>query len=411
MKRVECKTRHKRKHTEDEELEGWDRSTEHHSYAPVAYRVFSEDLGALDAAAAKVENLLRQTPGTIYVDNPLRVKPTDLQVTINRDKAGIIGLSSTDVERDVRLGAAGLVVGRVRTEGGGDDLPIHVSLDTQSERPDPQVFDHIWIDTPGGAVVPLGQVATVQLDTGITQIRHYDRKRFVAVGAFVQPGYNVQRVNQDALTRIRTADMGNGVMIEVAGERESSSEAFSGIELLVIVTIFGFIGVLILEFRSFRGIIIVMSIIPMGLIGALLMLFAFHEAFSFTATVGLIAHTGIEIKNSLLLVDFANLLRSRGMGLEEAVREAGKMRFLPILLTSLTAIGGLIPLISEYNPLYSPVAMVLIGGIVSSTIAARFVTPVLYKLLAPKIEIEEEVVTFDPTRTGSPGRGVTEKSP
>jgi multidrug efflux pump subunit AcrB len=82
----------------------------------------------------------------------------------------------------------------------------------------------------------------------------------------------------------------------------------------------------------------------------------------------------------------------------EAVREAGKMRFLPILLTSLTAIGGILPLIIEYNPLYSPLAMVLIGGIVSSTVAARFVTPVLYKLFPPKISVhEEEIVTVDPT--------------
>ena len=251
-------------------------------------------------------------------------------------------------------------------------------------------------------MIPLGQVASSQLDTGITQIRHYDRKRFVAVGAFVEPGYNVQRVNQAALARIRAADLGPGVTIEVAGEQESSAESFGGIGLVVIVTIFGFIGVLILEFRSFKGILIVMSIIPMGVIGSLLMLFFFHESFSFTATVGLIALTGIEIKNSLLLVDFANLLRSRGMGLTEAVREAGKMRFLPILLTSLTAIGGLVPLIIEYNPLYSPLAMVLIGGIISSTIAARFVTPVLYKLFPPKISVqEEEIVTVDPTE-GAP---------
>jgi len=89
-------------------------------------------------------------------------------------------------------------------------------------------------------------------------------------------------------------------------------------------------------------------------------------------------------------------------GLIEAVREAGTMRFLPILLTSLTAIGGLLPLIIEYNPLYSPLAMVLIGGIISSTIAARFVTPVLYRLFPPKIRVEEEeIVTADPTE-GAP---------
>ena len=102
-------------------------------------------------------------------------------------------------------------------------------------------------------MIPLGQVASSQLDTGVTQIRDYDRKRFVAVGAFVEPGYNVQRVNQAALARIRAADLGPGVTIEVAGEQESSAESFGGIGLVVIVTIFGFIGVLILQFLLLQG--------------------------------------------------------------------------------------------------------------------------------------------------------------
>ena len=128
----------------------------------------------------------------------------------------------------------------------------------------------------------------------------------------------------------------------------------------------------------------------MGIIGALTMLWIFHESFSFTATIGLIALTGIEVKNSLLFVDFANLLRQQGQPLDQALLEAGRMRFVPILLTSMTAIGGLIPLIVEYSPLYSPLAMVLIGGIISSTVMARLVTPVMYKLLPPQIETQEE---------------------
>jgi multidrug efflux pump subunit AcrB len=104
--------------------------------------------------------------------------------------------------------------------------------------------------------------------------------------------------------------------------------------------------------------------------------------------VGLIALTGIEVKNSLLFVDFANLLRAQGRPLEDAIREAGRMRYIPIVLTSLTAICGLIPLIIEYSPLYSPLAMVLVGGILSSTLLTRFVIPAVYKLFAPVVEIE-----------------------
>ena len=108
---------------------------------------------------------------------------------------------------------------------------------------------------------------------------------------------------------------------------------------------------------------------------------------SFVAIIGIIALAGIEVKNSILLVDYTEQLRAMGKTLDEAIQEAGETRFVPIILTTMTAIGGLIPLAIEFNPLYSPLAWVLIGGLISSTILTRVVTPVLYKLLAPKIKV------------------------
>jgi multidrug efflux pump subunit AcrB len=136
----------------------------------------------------------------------------------------------------------------------------------------------------------------------------------------------------------------------------------------------------------------VLSVIPLGIIGAILILLLFGQTLSFTATIGLIALAGIEVKNSILLVDFTNQLRQEGASLDEAIQKAGEIRFVPILLTSLTAIGGLIPLVIEYSPLYSPLALVLIGGLISSTLLSRLVTPVMYKLLPPKIEKEGDLV-------------------
>jgi multidrug efflux pump subunit AcrB len=98
---------------------------------------------------------------------------------------------------------------------------------------------------------------------------------------------------------------------------------------------------------------------------------------------------GIEVKNSILLVDFTNQLRARGVALDEAIERAGRVRFFPILLTTLTALGGLLPLALEGSPLYSPLAIVIMGGLVSSTLLARLVTPVLYKLLAPEVQLED----------------------
>jgi len=150
------------------------------------------------------------------------------------------------------------------------------------------------------------------------------------------------------------------------------------------------IAILILEFRNFKSTLIVLSVIPSGIVGAILMLLLWGETLSFTAVIGFIALVGIEVKNSLLLVDFTNQLREEGFGLEEAIREAGEVRFVPIVLTSLTAIGGLVPLVVEYSELYSPLALVLIGGIISSTLLARLVTPVMYKLLPPTISPVKE---------------------
>ncbi|MFM8488037.1 MAG: efflux RND transporter permease subunit, partial [Bacteroidota bacterium] len=170
------------------------------------------------------------------------------------------------------------------------------------------------------------------------------------------------------------------------GEQESAERSFKGIETIITVAVFGLMAVLILEFGTFKSTLIVLSVIPLGIIGAVAMLLLAGYPFSFTAVVGLIALMGIEVKNSILLVDFTNQLRQEGRSIDEAVQEAGEIRFVPILLTSLTAIGGLLPIAVEENPLYSPLAYVLIGGLISSTLLSRIVTPVLYKLLAPKVE-------------------------
>ena len=118
---------------------------------------------------------------------------------------------------------------------------------------------------------------------------------------------------------------------------------------------------------------------------AVLALWLTGNSLSFVATIGLIALAGIEVKNTILLVDFTNQLRAEGMELNQAIKEAGEIRFLPIILTSLTAIGGLLPIAISTNPLIAPLAIVMIGGLISSTLLSRVVTPVIYKLIPPKV--------------------------
>jgi multidrug efflux pump subunit AcrB len=171
----------------------------------------------------------------------------------------------------------------------------------------------------------------------------------------------------------------------MGGEFESRQDTFMGFGTILIITLFLFIAILVLEFKTFKSTLIVLSVIPVGLVGALIALWITGNSLSFVALIGLIALAGIEVKNSILLVDFTNQLRKEGKPLEEAIREAGEIRFLPIILTSLTAIGGLMPIAISTNPMLSPLAIVIIGGLISSTLLSRIITPVIYKLLPPRI--------------------------
>jgi multidrug efflux pump subunit AcrB len=202
----------------------------------------------------------------------------------------------------------------------------------------------------------------------------------------VRSGYNTDRLTRRLLARLDTLVLPRGYHIVAAGEIESRQESFGGMGGAIILATFAMLAILVLEFRTFRSTLIVASVIPLGIAGGILALFLTGNTLSFTATIGFVALIGIEIKTSILLVDLTNQLRAQGLALDAAIRRAGEVRFLPIVLTSLTAIGGLLPLALQGQALYAPLAWVIIGGLVSSTLIARIVTPVMYQLLAPRIE-------------------------
>jgi multidrug efflux pump subunit AcrB len=351
--------------------------------APIAIRLFSEDLDTLRSLAFRVEDLLKKTPGTIYVNNELTTLKTDLRVKVNKEKAGLLGVPVHEIDQTIRLAVAGLNIGTYRKENG-DEYNITVML-PREERQTFDAFSKVYVSSVTGASIPLSQVADIRFETSPVTIKHYDKDRFAVTTAFVQSGYNTSKLTQGLLKQLDTMHFPANSHYVAAGEVEASQESFGGLGTIVLITIFGILGTLILEFKTFRGTLIVLSVIPLGIIGAVLMLLATGYTFSFVAVIGLIALIGIEVKNSILLVDYTDQLRKQGMSLDKAIQEAGETRFVPIILTTLTAIGGLLPLVLENNPLYSPLALVIIGGLISSTLLTRVVTPVLYKLLAPKI--------------------------
>lgn len=352
--------------------------------APIEMRIQGANLDTLEKIGKSVETLMKKMGGTKYVTNDLKYERADINIDIDREKAGLYGLTSGEIAKTVRMAIAGLDIGDLR-DGDGDEKSIKITIGQNKENAIDN-FNRINITSFSGALVPLKNVATISFKPSAPIIRHFNKERFALVNSFVQPGYNTEKLTDEILEKIdNEIKLPQGYKLVAAGERESREESFGGLGTIIILTVFGLLAILILEFRTFKSTLIVLSVIPMGIIGALLALFFAGETMSFVATVGIIALAGIEIKNSILMVDYTNGLRAQGKPLYEAVLDGAETRFLPILLTSLTAIGGLTPLVLEASPLISPLAIVLIGGLISSTLLSRLVTPVLYYLIPPKI--------------------------
>jgi multidrug efflux pump subunit AcrB len=349
--------------------------------APIAIRVKGPEVEGVRQIAAQIEDLLRHVPGTRNVNNASRASRTDLKVDVDEAKAALLGITPGTVDRVVRLAVAGESVGDfLDTDGESYPITLRLPLDAHHA---PDTLDEIYIPTATGAAVPVAQVATLRFDASPARIDRFDRLRSATVTAYPQSGFLTSNLTTETMRRVAELDLPPGYTVEAGGQTEASTRSFSGIGSAALVAVFGIFAVLILEFRSFKASLIVASVIPLGILGGILGLFVSGYTLSFTAMIGMIALVGIEIKNSILLVDFTNQLRERGTPLREAIETAGEVRFLPILLTSVTAIGGMLPLAVQGSGLYSPLACVIIGGLITSTLLSRLVTPACYLLLAP----------------------------
>jgi multidrug efflux pump subunit AcrB len=355
--------------------------------APISIRVFGDNLDTLRKLSFEVEQIIRSNPGSIYVSNELNVLKTDIKVNINKEKARTLGIFTADIDKTVRMAIAGLQVGTY-TDEKGDDYNVIVDV-ARDKFPNLDVFKNLFVNNALGVPIPLNQVSTIQFGTSPTAINHFNKIRFANVTAYTKKNVLANNVLKTVVPKLDSLHFPDGYYYKLSGEAESEGDAFGGgFFTVILLTIFLFVAVLILQFKTFKGTLIVLSVIPLGVVGGVTMLWLSGNPMSFNAIIGFIGLAGIEVKNSILLVDFTNQLREQGIELTKAIEQAGEIRFLPVVLTSLTAIGGLIPLALNPNPLISPLALVIIGGLISSTLLSRIVTPVVYKLLPPKIDIK-----------------------
>ncbi|MBZ6379955.1 multidrug transporter AcrB [Pacificimonas flava] len=356
--------------------------------APLAVRVTGPDLQEIRRISGEVATLFRTHAGTRDVENPLSENRIDLNLGLDRDKAAILGVAPEAVRETVRLSLLGQRGGTFRDEEG-DSYPVTVRL-PMGERRQAEALRDIYVPTTSGDIVPLGQLADPFLESVPPRIDRYQLERVNVVTSFVREGFLASKVLADLEPELAAIDLPPAYAIGFGGEAEATAESFAGLGLIAMLAVAGVFAVLVAEFGRFRETIVVAGVIPLGFFGGLIALWITGNSISYTGVIGFIALIGIEIKNSILLVDFTSKLRARGMGLREAVEEAAEIRFLPVLLTSVTAIGGLMPLALGGTALYAPLSIVIIGGLISSTLLSRIVTPVMYLLIARRNAADED---------------------
>lgn len=356
--------------------------------ANIVVRVFGENQDTLRSLSFKVEEILRKHPGTFYINNELNAYKSDVKIKIDKEKARTLGVLTSDVDKVIRMAVAGLNIGDY-IDDRGDSRNVIITL-PREKFSNLNTLKNLYVNNIQGTPVQIDQIATVAFETSPTAINHFNKSRFAKVTSLTKDNVLANDILKDIVPELNKLKLPAGYYYKLSGEAESEGDALGGNFLSVILLSgFLFIGVLLLQFKTFKGIIIVLSIIPLGILGGVAFLLLTGNPMSLVSIIGFIGLSGIQVKNSLLLVDFTNQLRAEGHSIDEAINMAGETRFLPVVLTSITAICGLLPIALNPNPLIAPLAIVLIGGLISSTILSRIVTPVLYKLIPPRLEREE----------------------
>ncbi len=351
--------------------------------APIAIRIFGDNLSMLRRISRDVENMIAAIPGTININNPMSTSKTDLHVKIDRAKAGILGVPLVEIDRTVRASIAGLPVSGYRdAEGKEYNITVRLPVGNSPRITD---FDKIYVASVTGAQIPLKQIARLEFRATPMIIDHHDLERNVMVTADMMKGYSVDDAGRVLIRKLDNYNWPNSYRYAAGGELESREESFGGMMQAVIIAMLAIFGVLVLQFRSYLQPVIVFAAIPLAIIGSIIALLITGNSFSFTAFVGLTSLVGIVVNNSIILVDYTNQLRAEGKATVAALKEASETRFIPILLTTGTTIGGLLPLTLGGGSLWAPMGWTIIGGLFVSTFLTLIIVPVLYKLFITKL--------------------------
>lgn len=347
--------------------------------SPIVMEVKGDNLDTVRELTLQLEDIIKNTEGTREVTNSFTGGKSEIQVHVDRQKIAQYGLYPAQVSSTIRMAVDGCVVSRYKVEGDNVDIRVRYAEESREKMKD---LEAITIATPRGNRVPISEIATLEISEGPMKILRHDDERLGRVTAQIT-GRDLGSVNRDVKAKTASIHLPSGYYIESGGQNEDMLEAFSSLALALLLAIILVYAVMAIQYESLFDPLVIMFAVPTCIIGVIAALVITGKAFSVPSFIGGIMLVGIAVGNAIVLVDYVKQLREGGMERDIALVEAGAIRLRPILMTSLTTILGLVPLslgFAEGSEAQQPMAIVVIGGLLASTVITLVLVPVVYSL-------------------------------
>lgn len=349
--------------------------------AKIILRVSGKNLERINEVTDNLKKEIKELAGTINVRDDMPDKTYQLEVKIDENKASSLGITKYDVQKQINISLYGSDASVYRRNG--EEYDVRVKSDIKNVA----LLENLKIKSSlTGNKVPLSEFATVGVSSKTDTINTYKREQTISVLVDLLPGYNATEmentIEADVLPKVDTT----GTKIKFEGEREDVKENFSAVGLLFLVALFMIYLILFVQFNSFIKPMVILLTVPLSLIGSVIGLFILRVPLSLTAFLGIIALVGLVVKNGILLIDYIEDARSRGLHIDEACKDGVAKRYNAIILSALTVILALIPLAVSKNPLFAPMAVSLMFGLAVSTFLTMVVIPVVYSMIETVLE-------------------------
>lgn len=351
----------------------------------VDVEIYGFDFNVTSRLARELQGAIQAIPGAENVQVSRKDDRPELQLVLDRKKLAEHGLNTAMVSSALRNRVAGMTASYLREEGNEYDIIVRYREDYRNSVSD---IESILITNPMGQRISLGEVGRVEEYWSPPNIERKSRERVVTVSA-VPSGIALGDLAAEINAVIAETDIPPGVMVNVGGAYEDMVETFLDLGLLLLISIILVFLVMASQFESFVMPFVIMFSIPFSFTGVILALLLTNTNLSIIAGLGAVLLIGIVVKNGIVLIDYINLQRDRGLRLNEAIAISGRMRLRPVLMTAMTTILAMLPLAlsrGEGSEIWSPMGISLIGGLVFSTLVTLVLVPVVYSIFARRGE-------------------------